>query len=43
MTHAILVEEQPVFGILYHPIQPLMKILSCHGTAWQDCPLVGFD
>jgi hypothetical protein len=28
-----LVQEQPVLGILYHPVQALVEILACQGAA----------
>lgn len=39
----MLVKEQPIFRILYHPLQPLMKIPPCHRTAWKNSPLMRFD
>lgn len=38
-----LVQEQPVLGILYHPVQALVEILACHGAAWEDAPFVSLD
>lgn len=40
---AVLVQEQPVLRILYHPVQALVQILACHGTAWENDPFMRLD
>jgi len=43
LNRDFLVEEESVFGILYHPFQTLIEIFARHRTAWKDSPFVSFD
>ena len=38
-----LIQEEAVFRILYHPLQPFCQVFARHRTAWKNCPLVCFD
>ena len=38
-----LIQEQPVLGVLNHPLKTCYQILSGDGTTSDDCPLVRFD